>query len=409
MAINSMVLRPMFLAYLGIVAVGTVPSQAAEPWIKADVPLFVNDGQHKYRLPCLLATSQGTVLAACQKRIGQGDDFAPSRLVLRRSRDAGKTFEPEQTLFERNGYCTFNGNLIEEQHSRTLFACFISFPQAEGATWFLKTWIPRGGGFSVVKSTDDGKTWSKPIDIIPRPNAEGWHGGGAFNNNHGIQLQHGSHAGRLVIGARVFKRGVYEGRAKAGLLYSDDRGQTWHVGGVVLKNCGDIPGEVTVGTTPDGEVYVNCRNSLKRAKVNANRAEQPVVLPLGLVAQRRIYARSRDGGESFYEEGCHVELHDEPCNAGQTLYVPPGEKGLSLMLFTAPAGPKRTHLTGYVSRDGGRTWQAGNVISKTSGGYSDVTVLPDKTILSLYESRNGLFVARYNLDWLTLGKDKLKP
>ena len=73
------------------------------------------------------------------------------------------------------------------------------------------------------------------------------------------------------------------------------------------------------------------------------------------------------------------------------------------MLFTAPVNRQRTRLTGYVSRDGGRTWTAGNVISEQSGGYSDVAVLPDKTILTLYESRQGLLLARYNLDWL-LGK-----
>jgi sialidase-1 len=57
-------------------------------------------------------------------------------------------------------------------------------------------------------------------------------------------------------------------------------------------------------------------------------------------------------------------------------------------------------LTCYISRDGGRSWTVGNVISKTSGGYSDVAVMPEQTILTLYESREGLLLARYNLAWL---------
>ena len=378
---------------LWIAVAGVLSSRAAEPSIEAGVPVFANHDKTYYRLPSLIVTSRGTVLAACQKRLGQSGDFAPSGLVLRRSRDGGKTFEPEQTLFERDGYCTFNGNLVEDRQSGTIFACFIAFPQAEHKSWFTKKWIPQGGGFSIVKSTDDGKTWSAPIAVMPEPNADGWRGGGAFNNNHGVQLQRGPHAGRLVICARVFKAGVYEGRAKGGLIYSDDHGATWRVGGVMFKDCGDLNGEVTVGETPDGEVYVNSRNSSSKLKSSR---------PSDIVAYQRLYSRSRDGGESFYAEGCHPELFDGPCNAGQTRL---GE----LMLFTAPAVRERSRLTGYVSRDGGRTWTASNVISKDSGGYSDVAVMPDKMILTLYENTRsaanprGMLFARYNLEWL-IGK-----
>jgi sialidase-1 len=403
--------------------------QAGQPFIEADVPVLSNRAEHFYRLPSLLVTSQGTVLAAGQKRLGRRDDFAPSNWMLRRSCDGGRTFAPEQTLFERSGYCTFNGNLVEDRQTGTLFACFIAFPQAEHASWFTKTWIPQGGGFSIVKSTDDGRTWSAPILAIPKPNAEGWRGGGAFNNNHGVQLRSGPHAGRLVIGARAFKTGVYENRAKGGLIYSDDHGETWHVGGVPFPDLGDVNGEMTVGETADGEVYVNCRNGVSKILGQAQQAgqdigqgpspqrspwstgarelsaSQGVKLPKDLVLQRRLYARSRDGGETFYEEGCHADLFDGPCNAGQTAY-PRGDDEHGVLLFTAPANRQRTRLTGYISSDGGRTWMAGNVISEHSGGYSDVAVLSDRTILTMYESQQGLLLGRFNLDWL-LGKNNV--
>lgn len=388
------------LVTAALTLVSAVASHATEPFIQADVSLFVNHDQQYHRLPSLLVTSRGTVLAASQKRFGSRNDFAPSSWVLRRSRDGGRTFESEQMLFQRNGYCTFNGNLVEDRQTGTVFACFIAFPQAEHASWFTQTWIPQGGGFSIVKSTDDGRTWSPPIEVVPKPNAEAWRGGGAFNNNHGIQLRVGPHAGRLVIGARVFKAGVYENRAKGGLLYSDDHGEIWQVGGVPFPDCGDVNGEMTVGETADGEVYVNCRNSLNKVLTRATPDGPSVKLPEGLVPQRRLYARSRDGGETFYEEGCHAELFDGPCNAGQAAYSWGEDGSHGLLLFTAPVNRQRTRLTGYLSRDGGRTWTAGNVISESSGGYSDVAVLPDKTILTLYESRAGLLLARHNLEWL---------
>src|SRR5882757_5690485 len=82
---------------MGVAAVAG--AGAAAPFSETDVSLFANDGQCHYRLPSLLITKNGTVLAACQKRFGKGGDFSPSNLVLRRSLDGGKTFEPEQTLF----------------------------------------------------------------------------------------------------------------------------------------------------------------------------------------------------------------------------------------------------------------------------------------------------------------------
>jgi sialidase-1 len=393
---------PVFLSALVFLAIGVAPRQlpAAEATSQLELPVFVASGKVTYRLPSLLVTSQGTVLAACQKRLGGGGDFAPSSMVLRRSFDGGKTFEREQTLFEHQGVCTFNGNLVEERNSRTIFACFLSFPQADGPGWFPKTWIPRGGGFSIIKSTDDGQTWSSPIEVMPRPNAEGWHGAGVFNNNHGVQIERGLHKGRLVIAARVFKPGVYEGRAKAGLIYSDDRGETWHVGGVVLKELGDLASEVALGETADGEIYVNCRNSVEKSVTRPKKAGQAAGVPVTFVPHQRIYARSRDGGESFYEEGCHAELYDEPCNAGLAFY-PPDDGRDGLQLFSAPVGPRRTQLTGFVSRDGGRTWKAGQIISEKAGGYSDLAVLPDKTILTFYEDHGRMLLARYSLAWLT--------
>lgn len=385
-----------------LLLVGAVPSASAadiaEPFIERERAVFELHGTAYYRLPSLLVTGRGTVLAACQKRLGKTDDFAPSSLVIRRSRDGGRTFDEEQTLFERAGHCTFNGNLVEDRQTGTLLACFIVLPQAEGPKWFSTTWTARGGGFSLVRSADDGRTWSAPVEVMPHPNAEGWHGGGAFNNNHGIQLRRGPHAGRLVIGARVFKPGVYEGRAKGGVLYSDDHGQTWQVGGVPFKDDGGINSEVTVGETAAGELYVNFRNSTSEIPTEA--ADRQEDRPDGLPAQRRLYARSRDGGESFHEEGCHIDLFDPPCNAGLAAYPWPTGDSEELLLFTAPARRQRTHLTVYTSGDGGRHWTAGNVISKRAGGYSDVAVLDDRTILTLYEDRGTLLLARFNLTWL---------
>jgi len=164
-----------------------------------------------------------------------------------------------------------------------------------------------------------------------------------------------------------------------------------------------------VGETAGGEVYVNCRNSVSKLLARAKQGGQEAERPLDLPPQRRLFARSRDGGETFYEQGYHAELFDGPCNAGQAAYSWAAEGDRGVLLFTAPANRQRTHLTCYLSRDGGRSWAAGNVISESSGGYADVAVLPDQVILTLYESGQGLHLARYNFAWLVHDQVKNAP
>jgi sialidase-1 len=348
---------------------------------QADLPVFESEEGVYYRLPSILVTREGTVLAACQKRKGSRGDWAESALVLKRSTDGGRTWGPEQTLHEQPGYCVFNGNLVEDRQTEEILAAFITFPTKARNGWFLKTWIPAGGGSDIVRSRDDGKSWSPVEHHIPAPNADGWHGGAAYNNNHGVQLTRGPHAGRLVLAARVFKKGVYEGRAKGGVIYSDDHGKTWHVGGAGFPTVGSLNGEVALCETSTGEVYVSYRNTDRQAN-----------------PRYRLYSRSRDGGASFYQEGAEEDLPAHGCNAGLVSFTAEGDGKSFLMLLTYPLESSRHKLTCYLSSDDGQSWSGTKVISN-GGGYSDVAVLPDRTILVLYEQSRaaGLNLARFRL------------
>lgn len=142
----------------------------AEPFIERDRPMFVNDDRFMFRLPSLLVTSDGTVLAACKKELGTTDsDWALTDLVLKRSTDNGTTWGEEQTVLHRDGYVIFNGNLVEDRDTKTIFACFIMFPRAERRMWFLEKWIQQGGGFWICRSADDGASWSDPEFVVPKP------------------------------------------------------------------------------------------------------------------------------------------------------------------------------------------------------------------------------------------------
>src|SRR5258708_35411908 len=71
-------------------------ARTAPPFSETDVSLFANHGKCHYRLPSLLITKNGTVLAACQNRFFQRGAFSPASPAPRRSLNAGKPLEPEQ-------------------------------------------------------------------------------------------------------------------------------------------------------------------------------------------------------------------------------------------------------------------------------------------------------------------------
>jgi hypothetical protein len=175
----------------------------------------------------------------------------------------------------------------------------------------------------------------------------------------------------------IFPQGVYEDRAKGGIVYSDDHGRTWRVGGAGFAELGPVNGEVALCETSSGEVYVNYRN----CDASAN-------------PRRRLYSRSRDGGASFYQEGAAEDLPAHGCNAGLTSFTPAGAEK-PLLLLTYPLESNRNKLTCYLSRDDGRSWLRTKRISD-HGGYSDVAVLSDGTILVLYEKSRtaGICLAR---------------
>jgi hypothetical protein len=180
--------------------------------------------------------------------------------------------------------------------------------------------------------------------------------------------------------ALVLKKGVYEDRAKGGVVYSDDHGKTWRVGGAGFAEQGPINGEVALCETSAGEVYVNYRNCDTRAG-----------------SLRRLYSRSRDGCAAFYSEGAQEDLPAHGCNAGLASFRPAGAEK-PLLLFTYPLESNRHKLTCYVSRDDGRSWSRTKAISE-HGGYSDVAVLPNGMMVVLYEKSRaaGLCLARFSL------------
>ncbi|MGW7351580.1 exo-alpha-sialidase [Streptomyces sp. NPDC054784] len=349
-----------------------------------------------FRIPAVVRTVEGTLLAFAEGRVANCGDASDIDLVLKRSHDGGRTWGALQVVDEGGG--DTHGNpapLVDRESGRIVLATTYN----EGRDDAGSCDTPCDRTPHLQYSEDDGATWSAPEDITASVRPPGWNSWYATGPVHGIQLTRGPHAGRLVFGVNAE---TYEGdRVTANhsaLLHSDDAGRSWRVGAVDSWPTGgdrsfrQKPSEVTVAERNDGSVYVNGR-------------EQD-----GTDLGHRTYAVSRDGGATF----------DHPFRAQPDLYAPmvqgallreggePGD-GRDRMLFSAPADPdRRRTMTIRSSYDEGRTWEGvdrGKQVTADWSGYSDMVALSDDETGLLYEggavdARDEIRFARFTDEWL---------
>lgn len=335
----------------------------SEPWVEQSILYQRGEGDyHTYRIPALIRTTRGTLLAFCEGRRHSGADHGDIDVLLRRSFDGGVTWTEPRVIQDGGGPVTA-GNpapVVDRETGRI----HLHFCIDNRTAW-------------VTESDDDGETWSEPREITQYVKDERypWYATGPC---HGIQLQ----SGRLLIPA-------YQNR-HSHTVYSDDHGATWHRGATLTGPTGECAAVETV----DGRVYMNCRNQNEGTETY------------------RLYAWSSDGGENFTESQYDMSLVEPPCQGSVVRLSTEADGGRNRILFSNPRSRERTHMTVQISYDECQTWTPGRCLYEGPSAYSDLCVLPDGTILCLYERGverpyETLTLARFNLSWLTDGKDHL--
>jgi sialidase-1 len=349
--------------------------------------LFVSGqgGYHTYRIPSLLATARGTLLAFAEGRKQGRGDAGDIDLLVRRSEDEGRTWQPPQTVWDDGPNTCGNPCPVADRDTGTI--------------WLLMTWN-RGDDpepkiiaqeskdtrrVFVARSTDEGRTWSRPQDITAavKPTNWTWY---ATGPGAGIQLERGPHRGRLLIACDHI-----EARTRhydSHVVYSDDRGRTWKLGG---STPGHQVNECEVAELAGHRLLLNMRNY------------DP--------AQRtRQQALSDDGGMTWTEQRHVPELLEPVCQASLRRFSWPGEGRRSVLLFANPASTRRERLTVRASFDEGRTWPAARLLDPRPSAYSSLAVLPGGAIGILYEAGEKspyetLVFGRFTLEWATAGAE----
>ena len=317
-----------------------------------------------YRIPAIVKTKAGTLLAFAEARRAWCADSQEIDLVMRRSEDDGRTWSATQTVLsgtdaDPNAVAT-RGNpapIVDYETGRIVLLSTMD----PGTTSRPRTPY-------VQFSDDDGKTWSTARNIgdqIDDP-AWGWYATGPV---HGIQLTRGTHAGRLVAGTN-YDNGA--GQNAGQLVYSDDHGVTWHKGATDLRSDA-TPQEISVVEKVDGGVYAGARNNA------------------GTSGASRMAAVSNDGGQTFSAPFTTIAGLTTPVVQGSLQRLRAVDRGdkYNRILFAAPADPdRRRYMTIRSSFDEGKTWQTvaeGTRITSDWSGYSDLAVLDTGEIGLLYE------------------------
>jgi len=308
-----------------------------------------------YRIPALVVAKNGDLLAFAEARHKSSSDTGDIDLVMKRSTDGGRTWSKQQVIWddERNTcgnpcpVVTNDGdvlllathNLGTDHESRII---------AQTSKGTRTVWV--------LRSTDHGKTWSKPREITAQTKQKSWTwyatGPGA-----GIQLQRGKHLGRLVIPCDHIEaktRHYY-----SHVIFSDDNGATWQLGGRTPEH---KVNECEVAELDDGRLLLNMRN-YDRTK------------------RTRQQATSLDGGVTWTQQRHVAELIEPICQASLR------RLRNNALLFSNPASQQgRERMTLRASFDQGATWPWSALLHDGSSAYSCLQVLADGSVICLFEA-----------------------
>lgn len=374
---------------------------AAEP-ARTDVFISGQDGYFMYRIPGLVVTPRGALLAYAEARRTSASDWDDIRLVMRRSEDGGATWTPQQIaglLEERLEQNPAAGSL-RRPPEMIAYNNPVAIADRKKGLVHLVYCVEYMRAFA-MSSRDDGRTFSRPVEITSafegfRPQYN-WRVI-ATGPGHGIQLR----SGRLIVPVWLSTATVSpHSPSVVATIYSDDHGRTWRAGQIAIPEGGEVtnPNESVAVELSNGRVMLNVRSTSRR--------------------HRRVVVTSPDGATRWSAPVFQEELLEPICFGSIVRHGSLKRRGPNRLLFVNPdnllrggqtgapgQSRDRRNLTVQLSEDDGATWKKKRVIDQGWAGYADIASGPDGWIYVLYE-RGALGEARFRIAALTLVKFRL--
>ncbi len=419
-------------------------SMGAEPFFEESLVWDYKEGGYDtHHVYGFAVTKQGTVLAFSEGREKAKDDSGPKDKLLKRSTDSGRTWGNEIVIERMDGsYWNAHGHpgvketwtncapVVDKVTGDIFYFYALNDPDKKAGQRVTRVFYK--------KSEDDGLTWSKRVDVTDilnvkkdgTPNKDE-NGNWVLNDNgfpcdylgramhmpgpgHGIQASDG----RLILQLwnRTGLRKKVDGKVEVvdrearlygvTIIYSDDHGKTWKFGGFVDDGKAGM-NESRLVELENGTFYINARWAM------------------GGLAYRVVSTTLDSTLDKWTtpKQETHIPK-STTCDAGMIRLTNLAEYEKSRILFAknndfierpgAHPHTYRNSMTVFVSYDEAKTWPMRKLIDPGWANYCDLAVLEDKTILLLWargtDFKNQKVVcSRFNVEWLTDGKDSLKP
>lgn len=331
----------------------------------------MEDGVACYRIPAIVTALNGDLIAAIDQRVPNCGDLKWSKdinIIMRRSSDNGKTWTPIEMVIDfPEGKSASDPSMIVDKVRGDIFLFYNYMDlDSEKDIYYLH----------VIKSSDNGKTWSKPKDITSQITKPEWHKDFKFiTSGRGIQTR----SGKLLHTMVNLNSGLH-------VFGSDDHGKTWYFINTPIL----LADESKIIELADGTLMINARVNKK--------------------GMRYVHTL-KDEGKTWKTKSA-PELIDPGCNASIIRYTSKedGYDKNRIIFSNAQSEKERVNMSVRISYDEGKTWSKGKTIYAGSSAYSSLTILKNGDIGLLFEkddyTKNEF--TSFSLEWLTNGKDTYK-
>ncbi|OIR12228.1 sialidase precursor [mine drainage metagenome] len=384
-SLNNMVLFLFCSIFFWACNKNTPPHTTSNPVLTQDslsfsTQLFTSGdgGYNTYRIPAIIKTPEGSLLAFIEGRVNSSADFGNVKILVKKSTDNGKTWGASLMVAE-------NGNLQAGNSSPVVDYTDPAYPKGRIFLFYCtgnntQANVTNLNGVREVfyiASSDNGNTWSPPVNItlqVHHPYQPNYNTlyidslkwtAYATGPGHALQLTQGIHSGRIVV---PINHGIYINKTNyAAVFYSDNHCKTFQLSPDVCLQSD----ETTSAELKGGGVLLNSRNQY-------------------LPGNYRILSYDSIGNlnnTTIWQTAFNHYLPEPICEGAMLNYT--NISGQQILLFCNPTSIKdRSALGVRQSFDQGKTWTNPLLVDTGFSAYSDIVILPSGHLGIIYEADN---------------------